>query len=279
MSAPDPNCRRSRQDTSPTSCDTASVATRPQRVGGWLGHLPHSRRLDDLATHIDADDRALAVLLTGSWAHDMATEHSDIDLLVILARDSLSWRRDVRDGVDVQTMTLERLRHVPDDPGRWWDRYTFCRTRTLLDRSDGHVDALLQRWCCLSPNEVLLALDFHLEAYLNYLYRSLKSHREGRMGLARLDASESLTWALSLAFAVHGRVRPVNKYVAWELEHDPIDEAGWSAPEFLALLDAILDTGDAGAQRALFGLIEPPARRLGYGGVIDGFSGLDLLRG
>ena len=221
----------------------------------------------------------LTVLLTGSWAHGVNTEHSDVDLLVIMARDDVSWRRRCREGIDMQTMTLERLRQIPADPSRWWDRYSFCRTRVLLDRSEGHVPALIQAWANLSPAEVSEALDYHIEAYLNFLYRSLKSHREGRGRLARLDACESLPWALALAFAVHGRVRPTNKYVGWELEHYPIDVPGWSCPEFTALLDDILDHGSAHAQRTLFRLIEERARRIGFGGVIDGFGGIDLIRG
>lgn len=245
----------------------------------WHRDLPESPWLGELARQIDDDPRVLAVLLTGSWAHDMATEHSDVDLLVIMAHDDVSWRRRSTDGIDVQTMTLERLRQIPRDPGRWWDRYYYCRTRVLLDRSEGHVPNLVETWANLSPAEVSESLDYHLEAYLNFLYRSLKSHRDGRARLARLDACESLPWAVALAFAVHGRVRPTNKYVAWELEHHPIEEPGWSCREIVSLLEDILDSGCATAQRTLFGLIEAKARRHGFGGVIDGFDGIALIRG
>nr|WP_040563359.1 nucleotidyltransferase domain-containing protein [Kineosphaera limosa] len=241
--------------------------------------MPASPWLDEIVDRIDADLRVLTVLLTGSWAHGMATEHSDVDLIVVLSRDELSSRRFSHGVVDVHTVTLERLRHIPPEPGRWWDRYFYCRARPVLDHTDGHVPSLVTAWACLSPPEVFACIDFHLEGYLHYLYRSLKSHRESRARLARLDACESLPWALALAFGAHGRVRPINKYVAWELEHHPIEEPGWSAGEVMGLIEAILDTGDADAQRTLFGLIERKTRQLGFGGVIDSFAGVQTLRG
>lgn len=137
-----------------------------------------------MAARIDADPRVLTVLLTGSWAHDMATEHSDVDLIVVLSRDGLPSRRMVHGVVDLHTVTLDRLRNIPPEPGRWWDRYMYCRARPVLDNSDGHVPNLVQAWGCLAPPEINACIDFHLEGYLSYLYRSLKSHREGRARLA-----------------------------------------------------------------------------------------------
>lgn len=248
-------------------------------MSSWHAQLPPSPVLDELAAAVDADPRVLSVVLTGSWARDMATPHSDIDLFLIVERGDLEWTRTTRAGIDVQTVVLDRLRRVPSDPSRWWDRYSYCRTKVLLDRSEGAVPRLLDMWSQLSDTEIVAAIDFHIEGYLHYLYRSLKGMRDQQTYAARLDAAESLPWALSLLFAVNGRVRPSNKYVQWELERHPIAGEGWEAERVLDLLRQVLDTGAPTAQRALFALIEPRARAHGFGGVIDSFRGVSLLRG
>lgn len=247
-------------------------------MSSWFDDLPPSPQLDALVERVENDEHILGVLLTGSWAHGMATEHSDVDVLLVRDRPDLSWERRTEELVDVAAISLDRLRDIPADPRRWWDRYTYARARVLLDRTDGYLQRVLDRWGTLTDDEAAATIDQHIDGYLTYLYRSLQDHREGRALAARLDACESLPWALPLVFAVHRRVRPANKYLAWELEHAPFDGDEWSGERILSLTTAILD-GSPDAQRDLFALIEPATRRLGFGGVIDGFGpGLALLR-
>lgn len=247
----------------------------------WYDGLPAAARLDDLVRRVDGDDNIVGVLATGSWAHGMATEFSDVDLVLVVERnlDHSTWRH-LEDRYDVSVLPVARLRDIPRDPGRWWDRYRFARATVLLDRADGAVQRLVDAWRTLTPAEVTDAVDLYLDAYLTYANQSLKSAREDRPGPARLDAAESIPWALTLMFAVHGRVRPANKYLEWELEHEPFDTPGWDAAHVLDLVNRVLDDGSPQAQQEIFALIEPAVRRLGFGGVLDGFGpGLALLRG
>lgn len=110
------------------------------------------------------------------------------------------------------------------------------------------------------------------------LYRSLKNARAG-LGLASLlDAQESLPWLLHFLFAVHGRVRPYNKWLAWELERHPLPIPSNSL--LLARLERIGATADADEQRALFREVEALAREHGHGATIDGWEpDVAFLRG
>jgi len=78
-------------------------------------------------------------------------------------------------------------------------------------------------------------------------------------------------------FALHGRVRPYNKYLRHELAVRPLP-GGWSG--LLDDLALLMDDGDPDAQRRLFHLVEVGARRRGKGDVVDGWGAeLAVLRG
>jgi hypothetical protein len=76
-------------------------------------------------------------------------------------------------------------------------------------------------------------------------------------------------------FNVHGRVRPYNKWLEWELAEHPLPVA-----VDLALLRRIATTGDIPAQQELFRWSESLAREAGLDTVVDGWEpDLDWLRG
>jgi hypothetical protein len=66
-----------------------------------------------------------------------------------------------------------------------------------------------------------------LDEFINFCYRALKSHREGRAEVARLDSAESVASTLDVVFAFSGRIRPYNKYLTWELGEHPLLGAEW----------------------------------------------------
>jgi hypothetical protein len=123
-------------------------------------------------------------------------------------------------------------------------------------------------------------LETYLDGYLNYVYRSLKSLRDGRVLEARLDAVESLPWMLAVIFAFERRVRPYNKYLVWELSHHPLERPAWQGSTLVPQIAAILETADADAQRAVFRTVEVAAREVGLGGIVDAWGDeLSVLRG
>jgi predicted nucleotidyltransferase len=227
----------------------------------------------------DTDPRVRGVVLSGSAARDLRGPHSDVDVFVVV--DDRSGRVTSRTPeIDTIIVALDELRtvpHPPTDDERWWTRYAFADAVVLLDRTNGELPALVAAWATLTDAEVEATLDAYLDGYLNLLYRSLKADRDGRLLERRLDAAESVAWLLWTVFALHGRVRPYNKYLRHELARRPL------APAWDGLLDdlaALLNDGDPAAQRRLFHLVEHYVRARGYGRMVDEWSAeLPLLRG
>lgn len=136
------------------------------------------------------------------------------------------------------------------------------------------------------PAEQHVVLDARLDAYISFVYRALKSHRDGRPLECRLDAAEAVPWLLDVPFALTGRVRPYNKYLAWEPRERPLALPEWEAQVLLPQLECMLD-GDADALRDVFAVVERECRRFdathghqALGNTIDDWGAeLDLLRG
>jgi predicted nucleotidyltransferase len=230
-------------------------------------------------TAAGADPGVRGVVLTGSAARDQRGPHSDVDVFVVV--DDPSGRETTRrPEIDTIIVTLDELRAVPAPPvddERWWTRYAFADARVLVDRTDGELPNLVQSWATLTDAEVEAVLAAYLDGYLNLIYRSLKSDRDGRLMERRLDAAESVAWLLWTVFALHGRVRPYNKYLRFELDRRPLPPA-WDG--LLDDLAAILDDGDPAAQRRVLRLVESGVRERGHGERIDRWAGeLPLLRG
>jgi hypothetical protein len=166
------------------------------------------------------------------------------------------------------------------DPGGWWERYAFAHTQILLDRTGGELRRLVDGWGTLSGGESKRVLETYLDGYVSYVYRSLKSHQDGRSFESRLDAAESLPWMLAVIFAFERRIRPYNKYLAWELLTHPLDRPEWQAATLLPQLENILTTGDPASQRAILRCVEDAAREVGLGGILDGWGDeLSFVRG
>lgn len=236
--------------------------------------MTESPELRALLERVHDDTLVAGLVLTGSVARSgMATPRSDVDVYVVLTGPEPVWHNTRSATIDVAVCTLARLRRVPgpSDVG-WLDRYSFTHSRILLDRTQGELPELVGAWATLSGGESLVVLETYLDGYLNYVYRSLKSHRDARALEARLDAVESLAWGLPLLFAFERRVRPYNRYLPWELANHPLDRPEWRSSELLPRIQAILDTGDAAAQRWMVASIERAAREVGLGGIVDGWG-------
>jgi len=103
-------------------------------------------------------------------------------------------------------------------------RWGYCYTQVLRDETGGRIPAALRRMethTVAEARRMLLHGD-QLDGYVNMAYRALKSERDGRRLESRLDAAESVPWWLDVVFTLEGRVRPYNKYLAWELREHPL---------------------------------------------------------
>lgn len=232
------------------------------------------------------DPGIVGVVLSGSAARGMATERSDVDVHVVWSEQS--GRRTSRSpAIDEIPTTLDELeRLAPWGTEDWFFRWSFAWAQVLRDDTGGRLTRAVRRQATLDVDEqraLLLAGD-RLDGFVNFAYRALKSDRDGRPLERRLDAAESVAWLLDVVFALAGRVRPYNKYLAWELREHPLPD--WPATWVLTLVERLLD-GDPAAVREAFAAVEAAVRRwdAAHGGqelgdLVDGWGDeLAVLRG
>lgn len=245
-----------------------------------------STAFTDFVAHASASPDVVGLVLSGSHAREgMATAHSDHDVYVITADDRTVTPAALLDGrrsaaLDVMRLSLSefRTRGLPGgtDP---WDRYAFVHSQVLLDRLGGTITRLVAEKAVLDAPEARRLVRSELDAYINSLYRSVKSHRDARPAVAHLDAAESVPYLLTVVFALHQRVRPYNKYLLWELEHHPLGAPEWAADVLFPQIGRIVADGDPATQRALFATVERAARQAGHASVLDSWGAdIDLLR-
>jgi nucleotidyltransferase-like protein len=209
----------------------------------------------------------------GSRGRDfMVDERSDWDVCVVLRDDDVRRTFDTEfpyahgSRVEIVKATLDELRNENSEHGR----YAGAHARVEIDKTDGELTEVVAALESLPLGTRDSAVREALDGYINQAYRSL------RYG-TRLDAAESIPYALRTIFALEDRVRPYNKYLEWELRHHPLSD--WTADDLLPLLGRLL-TGEPAAQHALFNRIEPLARREGFGDVVDGWEpDVEWLRG
>ena len=215
--------------------------------------------LDDLVARDDPS--ILGLVLSGSAARGMATERSDVDVYVVRA-DSADLETSRSPEIDEIPVSLDELEEVPPyGSNGWFYRWSFAYARVLRDEAAGRITAAVRRQAVLDDREQRSMLIDHdrLDGWVNFAYRSLKSHRDGRALESRLDAAESVPWLMDSVFALAGRVRPYNKYLPWELREHPLAVPEWSAEAFLPELERIL-AGDPAALRRTFTVVDREVR-------------------
>jgi hypothetical protein len=202
----------------------------------------------------------------------MVDDRSDWDVCVVLrdeaSRDAFATEYPYTHGarLELAHATLDQLRSNTDEHSR----YASAHADVVLDKTGGELARIVAERESLPSGCREAVVREALDGYINQTYRSL------RYG-TRLDAAESVPYALRTIFAFADRVRPYNKYLEWELRHHPLD--GWTPDGFLSLIDRVVE-GDRDAQHELFRAIETRARAEGFGDVIDAWEpDLEWLRG
>jgi predicted nucleotidyltransferase len=223
--------------------------------------------LEQVLARATADPGVRGVILTGSRARDVANAWSDYDVTIVVAEQAEPRRHNTRTGeLDEVVCTLEALA----DTSVRWQRYTYRGAKVLLDRLDGGIVELVDRQATPSREEAVVQARTALDAYINQLYRVVKSHRDGFAEAAHLDEMESLPWLLETVFALHGRLRPYNKYLQWELENFPLPDY-WST--------ALMPARVSASSLPLFAAVEALARHHGHADVLDAWgTDIELIR-
>ena len=215
--------------------------------------------LDELVA--SDDPTILGLVLSGSAARGMATGCSDVDVYVVRDDDV---EREISHSATIDEIywsvaDLEKVdRH---GTGGWYFRWSFAYAQVLRDLTGGRITQAVRRQATVDDDEqrwVLIDQD-RLDGYVNFAYRALKNHRDGRLLEARLDAGESVSWLLHVMFTLAGRLRPYNKYLPWELRTHPLGVPEWSAVAFLPGLERTL-AGDPDAIRRTFAVVDREVR-------------------
>ena len=241
---------------------------------------------EDLVEEARRDENVLGLVLTGSRASGVGVvDGSDWDVRLVV-------RDDMRDryrgtfatphGSKVEVVVLGEtdLEQAGElGTATAWDRYSWVHALVVVDEA-GRIAEIVERKRTLAAEDATALAAEHLDDYVNWLYRSLKCAGLGLTDGARLDAVESVSSLLDFLFAVHGRVRPFNKQLRWELEEQPLPGESWSAATLGPRIVEILDTGRVEAQRRMFRDVEPLARAHGLDGVLDAWEpDVEWLRG
>ncbi|HET7385601.1 MAG TPA: nucleotidyltransferase domain-containing protein [Nocardioidaceae bacterium] len=217
------------------------------------------KALDELVA--SEDSTILGLVLSGSAARGMATERSDVDVYVV-RDDDVERETSHNSAIDEIYCSVAELERVDrHGTGGWYFRWSFAYAQVLRDLTGGRITEAVRRQATVDDDEqrwVLIDQD-RLDGYLNFAYRALKNHRDGRTLEARLDAGESVSWLLHVMFTLAGRLRPYNKYLPWELQTHPLGVPEFSAEAFLPELGRIL-AGDADAIRRTFTVIDREVR-------------------
>ncbi len=233
-----------------------------------------------LLAEVELDETVVGVVVGGSRGkRALVRPDSDYDVYLIVARESdvetcrRRYARPRGEKLEIAVLSVDGFRaHGAVGSETEWNRYTFAHVGALVDKRDGEIVRLVEEKGRLAPGEAAELGARSLDAYINAYYRSAKNHRLG-LGLeSHLDAGESVAHLLTALFALHHRVRPYNKWLAWELEQHPLADNEWSADELLPRVAAISSTGDLRKQQAVFHAVERLARERGYGHVIDGWE-------
>jgi hypothetical protein len=221
--------------------------------------------LDTLLAEAREDENVIGVVVHGSRGRGLHVhDGSDWDVIVVV-RERTGRYVSAERGGDLEASEVTSLADLPR-----WMLPAITWTTPALDKT-GAVTAQLAEVTRLDPATAAEPLD----GYVNSYYRSAKNARAGLELAALLDGQESIPHYLEFVFAVHGRVRPYNKWLGWELREHPLPAA-----VDLSRLERIARTGDLADQQALFRESEALARELGHGATIDGWEpDVAFLRG
>jgi hypothetical protein len=202
------------------------------------------------------DDNVVGLVVHGSRGRGAyVTGQSDLDIVLIV--HELRGEYPSEHGSPVEVAEVTSLARLPE-----WMLPALLWAEPALDKT-GEVAEQLRSVTTVDPATARDPLD----GYINMYYRSAKNARVGLALASLLDAQESIPWFLQFVFNVHGRIRPYNKWLEWELREHPLP-----VDVDLARLQRIATTGDLAEQQALFRDVEPIARDAGLGAVVDGWE-------
>jgi hypothetical protein len=228
------------------------------------------------------DPDIIGFFLSGSRGKDFQTKYSDYDTYIIVKDDAVKDYKErypfrKYEGVDLIVFSYTQFKnYAPWGSPEAFYRYSFAHVDALIDKN-GKIQELLDKLSKVPENLLSKYIAGVLDGYINFLYRSLKSIRDGDIEAARLEAAFSIPCFLDLIFAIHnGRLRPYYKYLKWELKKYPLSKFPMKPEKIINGLMKILDSADYRTQQMFLKTIEQVLRKEGFGHVFESW-GNDFL--
>lgn len=183
------------------------------------------------------DPAVRGLVLTGGRGKGVHGPDSDWDAVLVVDRDAVAaWRQTAVEsgpGVDLTVLSPEEFaEHGEPGTATAWRGYDLAHLVAVVDR--GGVQDALNRKGRLSSEAARRLADDSVDSALNQLYRAAKGSAAGEVRASGLDLAEMVPPWLTAVFALEGRHRPYNKFLAWELTAHPLALRSLPAPELLA---------------------------------------------
>jgi predicted nucleotidyltransferase len=211
----------------------------------------------------------LGLVLAGSRGKGKITAHSDYDVFIIIKnRTPKKFRKELTDfrklDFDSFVMDLTSFKNYAAWGGPYaWDRYNFTRLKAPLDKT-GEVQKIVSEKGSIPAKHRKQFIKDGLDHYINQVYRSIKTHRDGDMLASRLEGNEAIQPMLNAVFALHGRLKPYYKYLDWELKFHPLNKLPISQKRFLNMIGKIAKSGDLKTQVKLLKILAKMFLHNGY---------------
>ena len=175
-------------------------------------------RYEGILSECKSDLNVLAFIPTGSRAKGLITVNSDWDAFIIV-KDKVEKKYQKKypfekyEKLNLTVMGLKKFQNYLkwDGPFRW-NRYNFVYAKAVFDKAN-KIQRLLDSCRFIPRNFLKKYIEENLGGYTNLVYRSFKNHRDMRFLASRMDAIEAVGYFLNAIFAIHGRIRPYNKYL------------------------------------------------------------------
>lgn len=213
------------------------------------------------------DERIIGVMLSGGRGKGVSTEQSDYDVILVTTTEGFEGVKNdypKTEYIDSLPHEISEFREYAKTGTRTqYDKYTFTHNTALVDKT-GEIQKLIDEKGVLEPDKVAKIVHDALGGYFNSLHRSLKNVRDGNVLAGHLDACETIPRILTFVFAIEGRVRPYNKFLAWELEKYPLEKLSIPPGEFLEKLQTIAENADVATQKEILEMVRTLALVHGY---------------
>jgi len=224
------------------------------------------------------DPNIIGFFLCGSRGKGFQTKYSDYDTYIIV-KDNVVKNYMERypfrkyEGVDLVVFSYTEFKNcAPWGSSEAFGRYSSSHMKALIDKN-GKIQELLDDLAEIPKKYLSKFIAGALDAYINFLYRSLKCIRDGDIEAARLEAAFSIPSFLAVIFAIHnGRLRPYYKYLKWELEKHPLSKFPMKPEKIINGLMRILANADYKAQQKFLKITEQVLTKEGFGHVFKSWG-------